>query len=350
MIDLSGHYFKNTYIAGNAVKSEKMFFGRDEIFSSLHAHLLSEHANRPILIYGQRRMGKTSVLHQMERRLNAHGQGYLTVLIDWQGFTLRGVDNFWYELADAIHWKLSDQYQLPSFSESISSLDAHHLFCHHFLPMVLSSIGPRRLVLMFDESLRLEEVMREERLPKSIFDDLLTLMEQQRQISFIYSLACVVSNLLPEHKAIFKVALSLHVTFLNEKAARALVTEPVAKFYEFDEDAIDYLLALTSRHAYFTQMLCSALFFRWKWQQLTRITAADVFALLNDAINSAMINIHYLWQEATIAEKVVLAAMAEMEADEVSVSTLERRIKQAGIYTILGSTPHPSRFKGSAST
>jgi predicted AAA+ superfamily ATPase len=65
MIDLSGHYFKNTYIAGNAVKSEKMFFG--QIFSSIHAHLVSEHANRPIVIYGQRRMGKTSVLHQMER-------------------------------------------------------------------------------------------------------------------------------------------------------------------------------------------------------------------------------------------------------------------------------------------
>lgn len=47
--------------------------------------------------------------------------------------------------------------------------DALLAFRKSFLPTVQSAIGNRRLVLMFDESMRLEEVVLQERLPKSIF-------------------------------------------------------------------------------------------------------------------------------------------------------------------------------------
>jgi predicted AAA+ superfamily ATPase len=70
MIDLS-NYPLNPYRAGPPIKDEKMLFGRLNIFSQVHTHLVGELANHPIVIYGQRRMGKTSVLFQMERRLNA---------------------------------------------------------------------------------------------------------------------------------------------------------------------------------------------------------------------------------------------------------------------------------------
>lgn len=92
MIKLSNYPDDNPYRAGPPIKDETMFFGRDHIFSQVHAHLVGEHPNQPIVIYGQRRMGKTSVLFQMERRLNAiFGQDrYVAVFLDLQGFRLRG--------------------------------------------------------------------------------------------------------------------------------------------------------------------------------------------------------------------------------------------------------------------
>ena len=333
MIDLS-NYPLNPYRAGPPIKDQPMFFGRHHIFSQVHSHLVGEHLNHPIVIYGQRRMGKTSVLFQMKRRLNAiEGQDrYVTVLLDLQGFTLRGEDHFWYELADTIHWEVSRDHLLPEFDEAMFETDALLAFRNSFLPMTQAALGSRRLVLMFDESMRLEQVVAEERLPKSIFHDLLTLMHSERQISFIYSLATLVSNLQPEYRALFREALTLHVTFLNDQAARALVTEPVAKFYKFDEGAEEYLLALTAHHPYFTQMLCRALFRRWEQQRFRQARSADVLAVLDQAINSSSDNLNYLWIEATVAEKLVLAAMAEMKANRVSVRALDRHLKRATIY------------------
>jgi len=345
MIDLS-HYSLNPYRAGPPIKDEKMLFGRDHIFSQVHTHLVGEHPNHPIVIYGQRRMGKTSVLFQMERRLNAiEGQDrYVAVLLDLQGFKLRGEDHFWYELADTIHWEVSRDHLLPELDEAMFETDALLAFRNSFLPMMQAALGSRRLVLMFDESMRLEQVVGEERLPKSIFHDLGALMHCERQISFIYSLATLVSNLRPEYRAMFREALTLHVTFLNDQAAHGLVTEPVAKFYKFDEDAEEYLLALTAHHPYFTQMLCLTLFYKWEQQHFRRATCPDILAVVDQATNSALLNIHYLWQEATIAEKLVLVAMAEMEANRVSVPALDRHLKRAGIY--LGPSHIRSALRG----
>ena len=148
MIELTNYPYNNPYRAGPPIKHEKMFFGRDHIFSEVHAHLVGEHPNHPIVIYGQRRMGKTSVLFQMERRLNAiEGRDqYVAVRLDLQGFTLRGEDNFWYELADTIHWEVSRDHQLPELDEAMFETDALLTFRHHFLPTVQSAIGQRRLV------------------------------------------------------------------------------------------------------------------------------------------------------------------------------------------------------------
>ena len=113
--------YRNPYSAGNPVKSEKMFFGRDEIFEKAHTHL-EQNPTHPIVIYGQRRMGKTSVLHHMQRRLNAPSgqERYVAVLLDLQGFSLRGSDDFWEDMVGYIHLKLKYDYQLPKLDLPLS--------------------------------------------------------------------------------------------------------------------------------------------------------------------------------------------------------------------------------------
>ena len=197
--------------------------------------------------------------------------------------------------------------------------------------MVQRAIGERHLVLMFDESLRLEEVVGQERLPRSIFYELRQLMHNEPQISFIYSLATPVETLLPEFQEMFKDALTLHVTYFSSKVARALVTEPVGEFYELSDRAIRYLLAFTGNHAYFTQAVCETLFYSWKRQPFKQVTYTEILAVRDEAIDSTMNNLLYLWIEATIAEKFVLAAIAAMKPGP-DIRALDRHLKQAEIY------------------
>ncbi len=324
--------YRNPYSAGNPIKSEKMFFGRDELFEKAHSHL-TQNPSRPIVLYGQRRMGKTSVLYHMQRRLNALAgeERYVTVLLDLQGFSLSDSDDFWEDLVGYIDLKLQDDYQLPTLDLPLTSGKHKEYLIYEFLPMVQRAIGERHLVLMFDESLLIEEVVGRERLPLRIFDSLRQLMHVDRQVSFIYSLAAPVSTLLPEFQEMFKDALLLHVTYFSVPVARALVTEPVAEFYELDDEAIRYLLALSGKHPYFTQALCNTLFFRWKQQPFTQVTCAEILAVRDKAIDSTMNNLLYLWIEATVAEKFVLAAIAAMKPGP-DMPALERKLKQEGIF------------------
>src|SRR5574341_1881532 len=58
----------NPYIAGDPVKGQEGFFGREDIFGEVMQMLRHPQSNA-MALYGQRRIGKTSALLELERRL-----------------------------------------------------------------------------------------------------------------------------------------------------------------------------------------------------------------------------------------------------------------------------------------
>src|ERR1051325_9136831 len=60
----------NPYVVGGALDpSGKAFYGREDIFEFVRSGLNVAQRN-PILLYGQRRVGKSSILRQLPRRLS----------------------------------------------------------------------------------------------------------------------------------------------------------------------------------------------------------------------------------------------------------------------------------------
>ena len=82
---------KNPYIAGRPVEAREMFFGRQDVFNYVRLNLIGQYQDNAIVLYGQMRSGKTSVLRQMHHHL---GQSHLCVLIDLEGMALAGIGNF----------------------------------------------------------------------------------------------------------------------------------------------------------------------------------------------------------------------------------------------------------------
>ena len=58
----------NPYIVGNPIKEQSGFFGRQDIFREV-MQILRQPGSNAIVLYGQRRIGKTSVLLQLEKQL-----------------------------------------------------------------------------------------------------------------------------------------------------------------------------------------------------------------------------------------------------------------------------------------
>src|SRR5437763_14592807 len=99
----------NPYIAGNPVTGTEMFFGREDVFRFVRQTLIGKHRDNVIVLYGQRRTGKTSVLYQMRHHLDPR---YLCIFMDLHGFAVEGLSVFLWELANHISRILRRDYQI----------------------------------------------------------------------------------------------------------------------------------------------------------------------------------------------------------------------------------------------
>jgi len=100
-------FIPNPYVVGTPLQTgSRLFFGREDIVAFVQENLAAAHHNNLVLI-GQRRTGKTSLLKQLSARL---GDGYFPVYIDGQTLGLDpGLPNFFLNLATEISFALDDR-------------------------------------------------------------------------------------------------------------------------------------------------------------------------------------------------------------------------------------------------
>lgn len=99
----------NPYIAGAPVVETSMFFGREDIFGWIERSLPGKFVNHILVLHGQRRVGKTSVLKQIPRHLP---QNYVQVFFDLQGRTNTTLDRFLWWMASEITRTLKKECNL----------------------------------------------------------------------------------------------------------------------------------------------------------------------------------------------------------------------------------------------
>jgi AAA+ ATPase superfamily predicted ATPase len=73
----------NPYVIGVPLTGDAGFYGRSETFAAVEDALYAEHQN-VIVLFGQRRIGKTSLLHQIARRVRNDNR-LVPVYFDLQG-------------------------------------------------------------------------------------------------------------------------------------------------------------------------------------------------------------------------------------------------------------------------
>ena len=89
----------NPYIAGAPVLEQRMFFGREDVFSWIERSLSGKFVDHILVLHGQRRVGKTSVLKHLPNRLP---ERYIPIFIDLQGRTNTTLPRFLWWLAREI--------------------------------------------------------------------------------------------------------------------------------------------------------------------------------------------------------------------------------------------------------
>jgi len=311
--------FPIPYVTGTPLQSSEMFVGRQDVFDFVREHLLGAYQNNVIVLHGQRRSGKTSILYLLNEVL---ADTHVCVLIDMQGKAARGEVDFLYSVADDIAYALENKgliVELPLRQAFVESPE--FFFRSRFLRGVAEALGSRNLLIMFDEFEELQKRVQDGKLTADIFPYLRNLMQHERKVDFVFAGTHKLEELAAEYWSIlFNIAAYKKITFLSADEVERLVKLPVAPCgLEYDPLAVKMIYQVAAGHPYFTQVLCHELVAYHNETQRNYLTTTEVDAALGRILERGEAHFKYIWAESSISQRLVLLALAELlEAGEAA--------------------------------
>ena len=302
----------NPYIAGAPVVETSMFFGREDVFNWIERSLAGKYVDHILVLHGQRRVGKTSVLKQIPNFLP---DKYIQVFFDLQGRTGTTLDRFLWWLASEIVRTLRREHNINIPKPDRKAFEDTEYLINEFLPGLRSMLGDKVLLLTFDEFDSLDRTEIRETLSRPLIAYLRRLIEAEG-LNFIFSIGSSgdkLENMQASYTDFFKSALYRKISFLTRDDCHRLITKPVEGLIKYEQDAVGRISEITSGHPYFTQLMCHELFSRCQKTGGRTNSAGDVEAVLEDVVERGTVNLKFVWDEASDLEKWILATLAQME-------------------------------------
>jgi hypothetical protein len=313
--------FPIPYVTGTPLRTGAMFVGRQDVFEFVREHLVGAYQNNVIVLHGQRRTGKTSILYRLQDVL---ADTHVAVLVDMQGKAARGTADFLYALSDDIAYALENHGMLVELPERSDYEEMPEFtFRSRFLRSVVGELDSRNLLLMFDEFEELDRRVQDSRLEPEIFAFLRNLMQHESRIDFIFSGTHKLEQLGAEYWSIlFNIATYKQITFLDADEVYRLVTEPVASYgMEYDPLAVDRIIQVTAGHPYFTQVVCHETVAYHNEIERNYITVTCVEQVLGRIVERGEAHFKYIWAGAMPDERRVMLALADLLPDPEATAT-----------------------------
>jgi tetratricopeptide (TPR) repeat protein len=299
---------RNPYIIGRPITEPERFFGRNSLFEFITDNLLQ--GSQVILLHGQRRIGKSSVLAQIPHFVDLND--FVFVALSLEGDSRKSIGMVLHELArDSLEQFdcLENRIHVPSSEEFKHD---PQLFITSFLPDLRQALGARNIVLLLDEFDALGDSTLD-------VDDaaghLFPFLQQGVYDSpHLYIIPVVGRQLddLPTMLSLFREAPSEEVGLLDRRSAERLITVPAKGVLDYESDAIDAILELSAGHPYFTQVLCFAVFANAREENRWTVTRSDVKLSVDRAIDLGGGGLGWFWEGIPLPERVVFAAAAEV--------------------------------------
>ena len=300
----------NPYRIGTPLPAEShLFMGREDDMAWLAQTLALGHNH--IVLVGQTRMGKTSLLKQLQTQLSHQ---FAPIFLDVQRLGIdgainagAGLSNFLLDIALEICASLN----LAAPDATLFEQRPMQTFEREFLPDVLQALGNRKLLLLFDESEELESRVLRGKLDDAVFAWLRHLMQHHPRLVFVFVGAHPLDNLNANRWLVSLNAAQMRLGPLSHRKAVQLITQPVEDQLVFDTLAIDHLLQLASGHPYFVQVMCRVLVDLANLERRTYVLADHIELALPRALELSAGQLVDIWNESTPQEQRLLRAISQ---------------------------------------
>ncbi|NES00425.1 MAG: ATP-binding protein, partial [Symploca sp. SIO1B1] len=298
---------RNPYIVGSAIADPKAFFGRSKLFQFVEDNLTQ--GERVILLHGQRRIGKSSVLLQIPHFVAS--EKFVFIPFDLQNKGQLSLSKVLHLLSEAIikHLNLNlDATQLP---KELDFATEPSIFSQNFLPKIYRLLGQKNMVLMLDEFDALNNYEPTSSVA-TFFPYLQSLLSQHKKL-FIIPVIGRQPDDLPKLLSLFKGAPTQKIGLLSREDTEKLIIDPAKDALEYTQDAIEAIVALSQGHPYFTQLLCYAVFAKARTEQKQQVIPGDVERVVDEAIEIGEAGLAWFRDGLPIPERVIFSAVAEAQ-------------------------------------
>ncbi len=293
---------KNPYVIGRAIHEVRLLFGRDRIFSFIEDNLRQDAS--VILLHGQRRIGKSSILKQIPIRLQL--DHFVFCSFDLQDKARLSLTDVLYGLAQEITHSLGVSLEI---SKNDFSQDSEY-FSKSFLPNIYTKINNRKLVLLLDEFDVLNNYTGEEA-SEHFFPYLQSLIQKDANLILIPVIGRRLKDVIILLE-LFHQAPNQEIGLLDKQNTTKLITEPAKGVLHYTPEAIERIFSLCAGHPYFTQIVCFNLFSQARKQEQWTIKVEDVEQIIDRSIETGEAGLTWFRDGLPIAERVVLSVIADI--------------------------------------
>lgn len=280
--------YKN-YAGGQSVDDPNMFKGRNDIINRIIDILTKGPDGQCFVLYGQKRSGKTSILNQIRRRLNA--EKYVIILlslgeidIDHDNKQLNFIELCINKIEEYLEDELDISITIPNkdeikerpneslkkvFRESIKSLKA-------------TGLEQPKIILLIDEFTYVYEYIKEGIVSPVFMRTWKALLQLQ-----LFNAVVVGQDSMPKFKQAFPnefgVTHDERISYLSKEETKQLIEEPILFNGQsrFRGHAFDRLFKLTAGSPFYTNIICDRLVQYLNSRRAPFITEADVDRVLH---------------------------------------------------------------------
>jgi hypothetical protein len=249
----------NPYVIGIPLtEHQEIFVGRSDISERIERLLLDARCP-PLLLYGQRRTGKTSLLNNLGKLLPWQ---IIPLFVDLQGPTslARDYAGFLYNISRTMltSAKRHRELKLPTLTREHVKLDPFISF-DEWLDDIEQHLEPNQtLLLILDEFSALEHVFKKGLLDEeSVLGMFRHIIQHRPRIKILLSGSHTLDEF--ERWASYLINVqTVHISYLQANEALKLIENPVKDFaLRYEESASRRVLELTRCHPALIQLICS---------------------------------------------------------------------------------------------
>jgi len=279
---------------GGPVTNRSMFYGRNEFIDRITQAIISTDSKQ-VVIYGQKRSGKSSVLYHLKKSLEDTKRTFCISFSIGEIFENISSATFFYKILYTIEEELENlsfdgisvpNFKCPPFNEfkdSPNPADIFRSYIRNFKRICLNTLGwaEIKLVVMIDEFTYLYTAIKQGKVSDAIMKQWKAITQNQ---DAAFSAVLVGQDIFPLFKSEFPnefgVTQDERLTYLSKKDALKLIDEPVwnhkANKSRYLEDAADKIIEYTSCSPYYIQIFCARLIKEMNDKKFIEATRSDI--------------------------------------------------------------------------